>query len=191
MLVKEMFYKKKYYLLLFLVLFFFETKADYKNKIISKFQNIKNLTFNFEQNVNGKIEEGKCIIEYPKKIYCKYNGSNNKTLVSNGKSLVISTDIGSYYRYPLKTTPLNFILDKNFIINEIIDLNEKIIDDKLINFTIKKEKLKLDIFFDKDSSNIKGWQTLDIYQNESFTFLSDIVTNQKIEANTFKLPKLN
>jgi outer membrane lipoprotein-sorting protein len=31
----------------------------------------------------------KCIIEYPKKIYCKYNTSNNKILVSNGRSLVI------------------------------------------------------------------------------------------------------
>ena len=62
MLVKEMFYSNRYFLLLFLLLFFFETKADNKNKIISKFQNIKNLTFNFEQNINGKIEEGKCIV---------------------------------------------------------------------------------------------------------------------------------
>jgi outer membrane lipoprotein-sorting protein len=191
MLEKEMFYKRKYFLLLFLVLFFFETKAENKNKIISKFQNIKNLTFNFEQNINGKIEEGKCIIEYPKKIYCKYNTSNNKTLVSNGNSLVIITDIGSFYRYPLETTPLNFILDKNFIINKIINLNGKIIDNKLINFTIKKDEFKLDIFFDKDTSNIKGWQTLDIYQNVSYTLLSDIVTNQEIKTDTFKLPKFN
>ena len=191
MLVKEMFYNKKFFLLFFLVLFFFETKAENKNKIISKFQNIKNLTFNFEQNINGKIEEGKCIIEYPKKIYCRYNTSNNKTLVSNGNSLVIITDIGSYYRYPLETTPLNLILDKNFIINEIIDLSEKIIDDKLISFTINEGNLKLEIFFDKDSYNIKGWQTLDVYQNVSFTFLSNIVINQEIEDNTFKLPKLN
>lgn len=191
MLVKEMFCNKKNFLLLFMVLIFFETKAENKNKIISKFQNIKNLTFNFEQNINGKIEGGKCIIEYPKKIYCKYNTSNNKTLVSNGNSLVITTDIGSFYRYPLENTPLNLILDKNFIINKIINLNGKIINDKLINFTIKKDELKLDIFFDKDTSNIKGWQTLDIYQNVSYTFLSDIVTNQEIKTDTFKLPKFN
>tara|TARA_B100000900_G_scaffold389532_1_gene382513 strand:- start:719 stop:1279 length:561 start_codon:yes stop_codon:yes gene_type:complete len=186
-----MFYNKKYFLVLFLILFSFETKAEDKNKIISKFQNIKNLSFSFEQNINGEIEEGKCIIEYPKKIYCRYNTSNNKTLVSNGNSLVIITDIGSYYRYPLETTPLNLILDKNFIINEIKYLNEKIIDDKLINFTIKDGNLKLEIFFDKDSYNIKGWQTLDVYQNVSFTFLSNIVINQEIKDNTFKLPKLN
>ncbi len=186
-----MFCNKKYFLLLFLMMFFVETKADNKNEIISKLKNIKNITFDFEQNINGKIEEGMCIIEYPKKIYCKYDAINNKTLISNGNSLVIITDIGSYYRYPLETTPLNLILDKNFIINEIINLNEKIIDDKLINFTIKKGELKLDIFFDKDTSNLKGWQTLDVYQNVSYTFLSNILTNQEINAETFKLPKLN
>ncbi len=186
-----MFFNKKFFLLIFFTIYFVETKANDKNEIISKFKNIKNLTFDFEQNINGKIEEGMCIIEYPKKIYCKYNASNNKTLVSNGNSLVIITDIGSYYRYPLNTTPLNLILDKNFIISEIINLNEKIIDKKLIYFEIEKDELKLDVFFDKDSFNIKGWQTIDMYQNVSYTFLSNIIINQKIEHNIFKLPQLN
>ena len=176
---------------LLLILLLFEVKADNKNKIISKFQNIQNLTFNFEQNINGKIENGQCIIEYPKKIYCKYNTNNNKVLVSNGTSLVISTDIGSYYRYPLDTTPLNLILDKDFIIEELISLDEKIIDNELISFTIKINELDLNVFFDKKSFNIKGWQTLDIYQNLSFTYLSNIIINQDINADTFKLPKIN
>ena len=45
----------------------------------------------------------------------------NKILVSNGKSLIIKTRT-SYYRYPLEKTPLNLILDKNFLINKIYDL---------------------------------------------------------------------
>ena len=69
-----------------------------KNKMKS---NIK-----FEQNINGKIENGNCTIEYPKKIFCEYARSNNKILVSNGKSLVIKTRT-SYYRYPLEKTALN------------------------------------------------------------------------------------
>ncbi len=87
--------------------------------IISNLQNIKNISFEFEQNINGKIENGNCVIEYPKKIFCKYDNFNNKILVSNGKSLIIKTQSGSYYRYSLKRTPLNYILDKNFLINEI------------------------------------------------------------------------
>jgi len=31
-----------------------------------------------EQNINDKIENGKCTLSYPKKIYCKYNLSNQK-----------------------------------------------------------------------------------------------------------------
>ena len=48
-----------------------------------------NLSFNFIQTINNKNENGKCIIKYPKKIWCEYNNSNKKIIVSNGKSLVI------------------------------------------------------------------------------------------------------
>ena len=179
-------------LVIFLIINFNNiASGSIKENIINNLINIDNLSFKFEQNINGKVEKGDCIIEYPKKIFCKYNTSNNKTLVSNGTSIVISTQIGSYYRYPLDNTPLNLILDKEFIINEIINSNKKIIDNKFINFTIKKDELKIDFFFDKKSLNIAGWQTLDIYQNKSFTLLSNIMTNQDIDSNLFKLPKSN
>ena len=110
-------------MLKYLVIFIFlilitKSSGSNKEQIIKNLNNTKNLNFNFEQNINGKIENGNCTIEYPKKIFCEYAKSNNKTLVSNGKSLVIKT-ITSYYRYPLNKTPLNFILDKEFLINKI------------------------------------------------------------------------
>ena len=40
-----------------------------KESVIKSLDNIKNLSFNFEQSINGKVETGKCIIEYPKKFY--------------------------------------------------------------------------------------------------------------------------
>ena len=83
---------KKVYLFLFIVIFTAETQASQKNKIIQKLKNINNLSFNFEQNINGKIESGNCTIEYPKKIFCVYDLINKKTLVSNGRSLVIKTN---------------------------------------------------------------------------------------------------
>ena len=52
-----------------------------KENIINSLQNIDNLSFDFEQNINGKIEKGNCVIEYPKKIFCNYDNANNKTLV--------------------------------------------------------------------------------------------------------------
>jgi hypothetical protein len=57
----------------FFLIFVTEVNADNKEKILTNLKNTSNLSFQFEQNINGKIERGKCIIEYPKKIYCKYN----------------------------------------------------------------------------------------------------------------------
>ena len=159
--------------------------------IISNLQNINNLSFEFEQNINGKTENGNCIIEYPKKIFCSYDNLNNKILVSNGKSLVIKTQSGSYYRYSIKRTPLNYILDKNFLINKIKNLKGRIIDDKFINFKIFKEDNEINIFFDNVNYNLIGWQTLDIYQNLSITYIYSLKINQKLNKNIFKLPVSN
>ena len=125
----------KLYLIIIFFVLTFNSNAEIKEKIIQNLKNTKNLDFKFEQNVNGKIENGSCTIEYPKKIFCEYARSNNKILVSNGNSLVIKT-ISSYYRYPLEKTPLNVILDKNILINKIKSLKERTIDNNLINFTI-------------------------------------------------------
>ena len=162
-----------------------------KESVIKSLDNIKNLSFNFEQSINGKVETGKCIIEYPKKILCKYNLANEKILVSNGKSLVIKTKNGSYYRYSIKSTPLDYILDKKFLINEIKNLKQRIIDNKFINFTFFKNENEINLFFDKNNYNLIGWQTLDIYQNLNITYLSSIEKNIILKKNTFRLPEAN
>ena len=165
--------------------------ASIKEEIINNLFYTKNLSFKFEQNNNGKIEIGDCIIEYPKKIFCSYNNANKKVLVSNGKSLVIKTKSGSFYRYPIKKTPLNYILDKNFLINEIKNLKERIIDDKFINFRILKNDNEINIFFDKKNFYLIGWQTLDVYQNLNITFLHSLKRNQKLKKDAFRLPNSN
>ena len=179
---------KKYVMALIIFFFITETKASNKINIIQNLNNIDNISFNFEQNVNGKIERGNCTILYPKKIYCKYDLKNQKILVSNGKSLVIKSK-SSYYRYPLDKTPLNFILDKNFLIKKIEKLNERLIDDKFINFNFSESDSEFNIFFDTKTHNLIGWQTLDIYQNLSITYISSIIKNQNLKENLFSLPK--
>jgi outer membrane lipoprotein-sorting protein len=165
------------------------THANNKDKIIENLQNTENFNFKFEQNINGKIENGNCIIQYPKKIYCKYL-NKDKILVSNGKSLVIKTK-SSFYRYPLKKTPLNLILDKDFLVKKIVRLNEKILDKTNINFSIVQNDIEINVFFDNISFNLVGWQTKDIYQNFNITYLSSIQKNQQVNKDLFKLPSQN
>ena len=177
----------KYLLLFFFVISITNTNANNKEKIIKNLKNTNTVDFKFEQNINGKTENGDCTIQYPKKMFCKYSESNNKILVSNGKSLVIKTTT-SYYRYPLEKTPLNLILDKNFLLNKISHLKERIVDDSLINYTIFEENNELNIFFDNKTFDLIGWQNKDIYQNFNITFLSIIKKNRILPKNLFKLP---
>ncbi len=179
-------------LILFLILIFYttETSASFKNNIIQNLQDINNLSFQFEQNINGKIENGNCIIQYPKKIFCEYNSNNKKILVSNGRSLVIKTT-NSYYIYPIEKTALNSILNKDFLINKIKNLEERLIDNHLINFKFTENENTINVFFDKKTFNLIGWQTVDIYQNISITHLNSISKNKEIKKYIFRLPKKN
>ena len=180
----------KYIIIFFFLTLITDANANNSKKIINNLKNTNNLNFNFEQNINGKIETGNCVIEYPKKIFCEYDGKNNKILVSNGKSLVIKT-ISSYYRYPLKRTSLDFILDKKFLMNKINNLQERILDKSYINYTLVVDDNEINIFFDNQSYNLTGWQTKDVYQNLNITFISSVKINETIGKNLFKLPSQN
>jgi outer membrane lipoprotein-sorting protein len=179
----------KYFLFCIYLILISNVQASNRDKIIENLQNTESLNFDFEQNVNGKIEIGNCTIKYPKKIFCKYQ-KNNKILVSNGKSLVIKT-ITSFYRYPLSQTPLELILDKKFLINKISNLNEKTLVKTFINFEIEEKENKINIFFDNETFDLVGWQTKDIYQNINVTYLSSIQKNQQIDKDLFELPSQN
>tara|TARA_B100001029_G_C15046603_1_gene447598 strand:+ start:1444 stop:1992 length:549 start_codon:yes stop_codon:yes gene_type:complete len=178
---------KKVFLSALLIFSISEATASIKENLINNLKDINNLTFNFEQNINDKTENGNCTLEYPKKIICKYDLKNKKILVSNGRSLVIKTS-NSFYIYPIEKTPLNLILDKDFLINKIKNLSGRIVNDKFINYTFIENQNEINIFFNKDNYNLIGWQTLDIYQNLSITYIDIIFTNQKLKKNLFKLP---
>tara|TARA_B100001769_G_C21790188_1_gene430826 strand:- start:96 stop:650 length:555 start_codon:yes stop_codon:yes gene_type:complete len=177
---------------IFILIFFFffqnYVNASVKSNIVNNLKLTENLKFNFIQKIGKKIEEGECIIAYPKKIFCKYNDRYNKILVSNGKSLVINSDRSDqYYRYQLDKTPLNFILDKNFLIKKI--LNSKNQSNSLNDYTLKiiHEKSTIIVHFDKSTLNLLGWTTNDIYQNKVETKISNVKSNLMINKEIFKI----
>ena len=184
-----MFLNKRFLIFIFFII---TTNAfgAIKENVINNLKEINSLTFQFEQNINGKKERGKCAIKYPKKIFCKYDLKNNKILVSNGKSLVIKT-LTSYYIYPLEKTSLNYILDKNFLLKRISNAKERIVNKKYIHFSFNQNDNEINIFFDSKTYNIVGWQLLDIYQNLNITYLDSIIKNQILDKDLFKLPAQN
>tara|TARA_B100000767_G_scaffold185289_1_gene172819 strand:- start:5 stop:559 length:555 start_codon:yes stop_codon:yes gene_type:complete len=180
-------------LIIFLILNFYNPVfSSTKEKVISQMQLTNNLSFDFIQTIDDKEESGKCIIKYSKKIWCEYDSSNKKIIVSNGKSLVIKNkNSNNYYIYPLHKTPLIFLLDKEYLISKMNALEPIEIDNKYLNFKFIESNNEINVFFDKKSLSLVGWQTVDIYQNLSVTFISSIKINQKINNKIFILPTNN
>ena len=180
-------------LIVFFILNFYNFAfSSTKENIIINFEKTKNISFNFIQKIADKTEKGNCIIKYSKKIYCKYDNHNQKILISNGKSLVITNKNNDlYYIYPLKKTPLGLLLDKKYLISKMNILKPKDIENKYLNFKIFENNNRINIFFDKKTLNLVGWQTEDIYQNLTITFISSVKINQSINDAIFILPKRN
>ena len=181
------------FLLLFILLNIYNfSNASVKDNIISQLKKTENLSFYFKQTINENNEVGSCVIKYPKKIYCEYKNLNNKIIVSNGKSLVIKNKKdGKFWLYPLKKTPLEFLLDKDYLIKKINALEYRDVGNKYLNFKIIEKNNEINIFFDKKTFVLTGWQIEDVYQNLSITFISSVAINTRINENIFILPKLD
>ena len=166
--------------------------ASFKEDIILNLEKIENFSFDFEQTINKKKEKGNCIVDYPKKIFCVYNNIKKKIMVSNGKSLVIKNELNNqYYVYPLKKTPLELILDKKYLISKIKKLNSRLVDNRYIKFTLVSKDQKINIFFDKKTLNLVGWQIEDSYRNLVITHITNLSINEKLNKDLFNLSKYN
>ena len=176
--------------IIFILIFFYPLNifASSKELIKSKLDQTNNISFKFIQKIGKKTEKGECVILYPKKILCKYDDIYNKILVSNGRSLVInSKKISNYLRYNLKDTPLNLILDKKFLLEKLDQVKVIQENDETFYFEIIHNNNLLNIFFDKNNYDIKGWTTTDIYQNRVETKLFNIEVNIMIDEKTFSV----
>ena len=67
--------------------------------------------------------------------------------------------------------------------------NERIIDEQFINFSFIENDNKINIFFDKETFNLIGWQTTDIYQNLTMTYINSIIKNRELKRDIFILPR--
>jgi len=201
MLVKEKFYKpivikKTNFLTKIILVYLLLTNivyADLKKNLIDKLILTETLTFNFEQKIGEKEETGNCFIKYPLLIKCNYQNIKQKTLISNGKTVaIIKKKYKKIYYYPLKSTPLFIILDKVKVLNLIKKNEPSIVDLDILAFEFIDEKSnKIKIFFDKNTLELKGWKTKDIYSNNVSFIISNLKTNNQIMDDFFQIPKEN
>jgi outer membrane lipoprotein-sorting protein len=186
--------KKLFFLLniFFIYLFSVSTSlADLQKNLINKLTATKTLSFDFKQKISDKEEIGNCFIKYPLLMKCNYQNLKQKTVISNGKTVaVIKKKYKKIYSYPIKSTPLFFILKKEKIIGLIRKTHPTEMDSDLIVFKfIDKKKNVVKILFDKNSLNLKGWQTKDAYSNDVIFIINNLEINNQIVDDFFKIPR--
>jgi len=165
--------------------------ADIQKDLINKLTATKTLSFDFKQQISDEEEIGNCFIKYPLLMKCIYKNSKQKTIISNGKTVaIIKKKYKKIYYYPIKSTPLFFILKKEKIINLIRKNSPTNVSSALIEFEfIDEKKNKVKILFDKNSLEFKGWKTKDSYSNNVNFEISNLKVNNQIIDNFFKIPK--
>jgi len=165
--------------------------ADLQKNLINKLTAIKTLSFDFKQKISDKEEIGNCFIKYPLLMKCNYQNFKQKTIISNGKTVaVIKKKYKKIYYYPIKSTPLFFILKKEKIINLIRKNQPTEINAGLIEFEFIDQKTnKVKILFDKNSLEFKGWKTKDVYSNNVSFTINNLKINNQIVDDFFKIPK--
>ena len=178
---------------IFFTYFFFISisSADLQTKLINKLTATKTLSFDFKQKISDKEETGNCFIKYPLLMRCNYQNIKQKTIISNSKTVaVIKKKYKKIYLYPIKATPLFFILKKEKIINLIRQNKPTKINTNMIEFEFIDQKTnKVKIFFDKNSLNFKGWKTRDSYSNDVSFEINNLKTNIQIVDSFFKIPQ--
>ena len=61
-------------------------------------------------------------------------------------------------------------------------------NNNLIKYEINEKNKKFNIFFDKNSQNLKGWSTEDIYKNNVEFLIINLKTNIPANKKLFKIP---
>ena len=193
---KEKFYRiifKKKLILLFKIFLFYLfftniARSDIQELLVNDLEATRTLSFNFKQKIAEKEEEGNCYIKYS--LLMNIN-SKQKILISNAKNVaIIKKKYKKIYYYPLESTPLFIILDKNKILHLIKNNKPTKIDSSVIEFEfvdVKSNKLK--IIFDKKTLQLKGWETEDAYSNNVSFQISNLKKNNQIVDSFFKIPQ--
>ena len=179
-------------LIIFFFLFFINySQANFQEQLINKYKTINTLSFDFTQTVGDKVEFGNCYIKYPLLMKCEYP-KKKKSIIANGKKFaIVKRRYKKIYYYPLKKTPLFYLLNKENILNLIQNYEPTLINSNIIKYEYTDiNSNKVSILFDKNSLNLSGWKTIDAYSNEVSFLIKNIETNIPINNEIFKIPQI-
>jgi outer membrane lipoprotein-sorting protein len=171
-----------------------ESNKEIIQKIASRFDDINNIQFDFIQTSNGLVEKGSCYLSYAKKLICRYLGDEQKEIIiKNNTLIVIKKKYQKIYYYRMANSVFATILDKKKIIKQINQIRKIAIKDNnfVIEFKNNENATSVQLFINKDTFNIAGWETAG-YDQQPTSFIiknsqTNVNTKEKFEVPNFDL----
>ena len=104
----------RFFIILFLIIFYpFNSFSNITDDIAKKLNETNNLIFSFEQKSNNLNEKGECYLLFPGNLKCIYSGEERKEIyVKNNSLYIIKHKFKRSYRYPIKNSAFNIVLNK-------------------------------------------------------------------------------
>ena len=172
------------------VLLFFcnQLNASEKNKIIENFKRINSLQFNFTQLSSDGQENGNCIIVYSKRMRCIYDEQKKEIIVNDDYLYLINKEENKNYNYNIKDTPLGVMLDKERLIEKLLNIEKFDISNNFIIATVDISSAEsVDIYFEPKNFTILGWRIKN-YGKSTLEFMMKNIKMNVISDEKFQIP---
>jgi outer membrane lipoprotein-sorting protein len=181
--------KRLIYAVLTVLLFFCnQLNASEKKKIIENLQTINSLQFNFTQLSSNGQENGSCILIYPKKMRCIYDGQKKEILINDNYLYLINKEENKNYNYSIKDTPLGVMLDKENLIEKLSNIEKFNISNNFIIATVDISSAEsIDIYFEPKNFTILGWRIKNYDKSTLEFMMKNIIANVNSDEK-FKIP---
>ena len=172
------------------VLLFFcnQLNASEKNKMIENLKKINSLQFNFTQLSSNGQENGSCILIYPKKMRCIYDGQKKEIIINDDYLYLINKEENKNYNYSIKDTPLGVMLDKENLIEKLSNIEKFNISNNFIIATVNINSTEsIDIYFEPKNFTILGWRIKNYDKSTLEFMMKNIIANVNSDEK-FKIP---
>ena len=172
------------------VLLFFcnQLNASEKNKIIENLKKINSLQFNFTQLSSDGQENGNCILIYPKKMRCIYEDQKKEIIIKDDYLYLINKEENKNYTYNIKDTPLGVMLDKESLIEKLLNIEKFDISNNFIIATVDINSTEsVDIYFELKNFTILGWRMKNYDKSTLEFMMKNIMVNVNSDEK-FQIP---
>ena len=171
-----------------LLLFCNQLNASEKNKVIENLKKINSLQFNFTQLSSDGQENGNCILVYPKKMRCIYDDQKKEIVVNDDYLYLINKEENKNYNYSIKDTPLGVMLDKESLIEKLLNIEKFNISNNFIIVAVDISSAEsVDIYFEPKNFTILGWRIKN-YDKSTLEFMMKNIKINFVSDEKFQIP---